>query len=155
MGGVLCGGNADPIYLVVPRSADKELARLLRWEKSRLSQHLGRMQTRGLLSREQCLDDRRGAVVAITSRGTELIEAAAPQHTAAVRSAIIDQLTTTELTNLTAITDKVRKRLEVLDVMSRQVGQPGDGVEGSECVVGPVVVVEVQPSWQGCVSGGL
>jgi len=92
-----------------------ELTRLLRWEKSRLSQHLGRMQTRGLLSRKRCLDDRRGAVVAITSRGTELIEAAAPHHAAAVRSAIIDQLTTTELTTLSAITDKVRERLKVLE----------------------------------------
>ncbi len=91
-----------------------ELARLLRWEKSRLSQHLGRMQTRDLLSRERCADDRRGAVVTITSRGTRLIEEAAPQHVADVRSAIIDQLTVTELTTLTAITDKVRARLEEL-----------------------------------------
>ena len=41
-----------------------ELGRLLRWEKSRLSQHLGRMQNRSLVSRERCLTDQRGAVVA-------------------------------------------------------------------------------------------
>ena len=70
-----------------------ELTHLLRWDKGRLSQHLGRMHTRGLVSRERCLDDRRGAVVSITSRGRELIEAAAPQHVADVRSAVIDQLT--------------------------------------------------------------
>ncbi len=91
-----------------------ELARLLRWEKSRLSQHLGRMQTRDLLSRERCTDDRRGAVVTISSRGRGLIEEAAPQHVADVRSAIIDQLTATELATLSAITDKVRVRLEEL-----------------------------------------
>ncbi len=92
-----------------------ELTQLLRWEKGRLSQHVGRMQTRGLVSRERCLDDRRGAVVAITSRGRELIETAAPQHVADVRSVIIDQLTATELATLTAIADKVRERLEVLE----------------------------------------
>ncbi len=92
-----------------------ELTRLLRWEKSRLSQHLGRMQTRGLVLRERCSDDRRGAVVAITARGTELIEAAAPQHLADVRSAFIDQLTTAELATLTAIADKVRARLGQLE----------------------------------------
>ncbi len=92
-----------------------ELTRLLRWEKSRLSQHLGRMQTRGLVLRERCADDRRGAVIAITARGTELIEAAAPQHLADVRSAFIDQLTAAELAALTAIADKVRARLEALE----------------------------------------
>jgi len=92
-----------------------KLAQLLRWEKSRLSQHLGRMQTRGLVSRERSRDDRRGAVVAITSRGSELIEAAAPQHVADVRSAIIDHLSATELATLNAICDKVRERLAMLE----------------------------------------
>ena len=40
-----------------------ELGRLLRWEKSRLSQHLGRMEKRGLVTREPCATDQRGAVV--------------------------------------------------------------------------------------------
>jgi len=92
-----------------------ELTRLLRWEKSRLSQHLGRMQSRGLVSRERCLDDRRSAVAAITSQGRELIGAAAPQHVADVRSAVIDHLDASELATLTAIADKVRKRLAVVE----------------------------------------
>ena len=90
------------------------LSHLLRWNKGRLSQHLGRMQTRGLVSRERCGDDRRGAVVCMTSRGSELIQAAAPQHVADVRSAVIDQLTGEELAALTAIADKVRDRLTLL-----------------------------------------
>lgn len=92
-----------------------ELAHLLRWEKSRLSQHLGRMQTRGLVSRERCLDDRRGAVVATTSRGRELIEAAAPQHVADIRSVVIDHLSATELEMLTAVSDKVRERVAMIE----------------------------------------
>src|SRR3954471_1776813 len=53
------------------------LGDLLRWEKSRLSQHLGRMEKRGLVTRERCLTDQRGAVVVITPRGGDLIKAAA------------------------------------------------------------------------------
>ena len=92
-----------------------ELAHLLRWEKSRLSQHLGRMQARGLVSRERSADDGRGAVVAITSRGRELIEAAAPLHVVDIRSVVIDQLSAPELAALTAISDKVRERLAAIE----------------------------------------
>lgn len=106
-----------------------ELTRLLRWEKSRLSQHLSRMQTRGLVQRERCLDDRRGAVIAITSRGKQLIEAAAPQHVADVRSAVIDQLTPAELATLTAIADKVRDRLKEL----RRLDEPSVGALQDNC----------------------
>ncbi|WP_326953893.1 MarR family winged helix-turn-helix transcriptional regulator [Amycolatopsis sp. NBC_01286] len=91
-----------------------ELGELLRWEKSRLSQHLGRMQHRGLVTRERCATDQRGAVVVSTPRGRELIEAAAPQHVADVRDAFIDQLTTAELETLTTIGEKVRGRLAAL-----------------------------------------
>jgi len=91
------------------------LTRLLHWEKSRLSQHLSRMQRRALVSRERCLDDQRGAVIAITTRGRELIVAAAPQHVADVRSAIIDHLSEAELASLITIGDKVRARLAVLE----------------------------------------
>jgi DNA-binding MarR family transcriptional regulator len=91
-----------------------ELGELLRWEKSRLSQHLGRMQTRGLVTRERCLTDQRGAEITITERGAELIKSAAPQHVADVRAALIDQLTATELETLAAIGDKVRDRLAEL-----------------------------------------
>ena len=96
-----------------------ELAALLRWEKSRLSQHLGRMQSRGVVARTRCLTDQRGAVVAITSRGRDLIATAAPQHVSNVRDALIDQLTAAELEMLTTISDTVRKRLSELEA-----GQP-------------------------------
>ena len=96
-----------------------ELGRLLRWEKSRLSQHLGRMQKRGLVSRDRCDTDQRGAVVTITPRGRDLITAAAPQHAANVRHVFIDQLTKAELKSLIAIGDKVRKRLAALENQTR------------------------------------
>ena len=100
-----------------PRGALRsfELGGLLHWEKSRLSQHLGRMRARGLVSRERCPSDQRGAVIAITPRGRDLIEAAAPQHVADVRDVLIDQLTAAELDTLVTIGDKVRDRLAALD----------------------------------------
>lgn len=92
-----------------------ELGALLRWEKSRLSQHLGRMETRDLVSRSRCATDQRGAVVAITPRGSELIEAAAPRHVADVRDVLIDHLSVPELEMLASVGDTVRKRLAALD----------------------------------------
>ncbi|MEV7045120.1 MarR family transcriptional regulator [Amycolatopsis sp. NPDC051061] len=92
-----------------------ELGRLLHWEKSRLSQHLTRMEKRGLVRRERCHTDQRGAVIAITAEGTELIEAAAPRHVADIREVVVDHLTPAELEALAAIGDKVRERLEAQD----------------------------------------
>jgi hypothetical protein len=57
----------------------------------------------------------RGAVVAITPRGSDLITAAAPQHVDDVRDALIDQLTATELEMLAIIGDKVRGRQAALE----------------------------------------
>ncbi|MEA5362296.1 MarR family transcriptional regulator [Amycolatopsis sp., V23-08] len=92
-----------------------ELGRLLRWEKSRLSQHLTRMEKRGLVRRERCETDQRGWSIAITAEGTELIEAAAPQHVTDIREVVVDHLTKAELEALTAIGDKVRARLAAQD----------------------------------------
>lgn len=92
-----------------------ELGTLLRWEKSRLSQHLSRMEGRGLASRQRCATDQRGAVVVITSRGRELIAAAAPLHVADVRSVLIDQLTPAEMRTLCDVADKVHQRLEAVE----------------------------------------
>ncbi len=66
---------------------------MLTWEKSRTSHHLTRMEKRGLVGREQCPDDARGAFVAITPAGREAIEQAAPGHACTVRRLVFDHLT--------------------------------------------------------------
>jgi DNA-binding MarR family transcriptional regulator len=119
-------GLSNPDYQVLAHLSEApegrlrsfELGALLRWEKSRLSQHLSRMQNRGLVLRERCETDQRGAVVAITAKGGELIEAAAPQHVADVRDVFIDHLTAAELETLAAIGDKVRERLTAAEQRS-------------------------------------
>jgi DNA-binding MarR family transcriptional regulator len=87
----------------------------LRWEKSRLSQHLTRMEKRALVVREPCSTDHRGAFVVITPQGREVIEAAAPLHVADVRKVMIDHLTPAQLDLLSELGDQVRARLAGLE----------------------------------------
>lgn len=84
-----------------------ELADRMLWSRSRLSHHLTRMQQRGLVSREECASDGRGAVVVLTAEGRRAIEAAAPGHVAAVRRHLIDLLTPDEVAALDALTHRV------------------------------------------------
>lgn len=92
-----------------------ELAALLRWEKSRLSQQLSRMEHRELVTKERCLTDQRGAIAVITPRGADLIAAAARQHVADVRNALIDHLTPTQLATLSEISETTRHRIDVIE----------------------------------------
>ncbi|MBB6628336.1 MarR family transcriptional regulator [Nocardioides sp. KIGAM211] len=88
-----------------------ELAAALAWERSRLSHHVKRMQARGLVEREDCVDDGRGAFVVLTPTGRSAIEAAAPEHVRTVRRLVFDALTDDDVAALGAITDKVLARL--------------------------------------------
>jgi DNA-binding MarR family transcriptional regulator len=74
-----------------------ELSEVLGWEKSRLSHHVARMARRGLVGKEPCATDRRGAYVVITDQGRREIEAAAPGHAAAVRRLFLDPLSGAQL----------------------------------------------------------
>lgn len=98
-------GMSYPDYLVLVALTDRpdgrmrlfELAGVLGWEKSRLSHHVARMEARGVVKKERCDTDRRGAFVIVTKRGRTEIEAAAPGHVATVRRLFIDRLTPSQL----------------------------------------------------------
>ena len=98
-------GLSYPDYVVLVALTDRsdgrmrlfELASVLGWEKSRLSHHVGRMADRGLVTKERCDSDRRGAFVVVTRLGRREIEAAAPGHVAAVRRLFVDRLTPFQL----------------------------------------------------------
>jgi DNA-binding MarR family transcriptional regulator len=64
----------------------------LNWEQSRLSHQLTRMERRGLVAREECEADGRGAFVVLTPAGADAIGSAAPQHVATVRRLIFERL---------------------------------------------------------------
>jgi DNA-binding MarR family transcriptional regulator len=88
-----------------------ELGERLDWEKSRLSKQISRMSTRGLVTREDCATDSRGAFAVLTKAGRKAIEAAAPIHVEQVRAWFIDALTPAELEAMTAISAAVVDRL--------------------------------------------
>lgn len=89
-----------------------ELARALEWEKSRLSHQLTRMQQRGLISRSNCSEDRRGAFVVLTDLGRKTVEAAAPGHVEVVRTYLFDVLSPEQVDALGAISRAVIERVE-------------------------------------------
>ncbi len=89
-----------------------ELARGLHWERSRVSHHVTRMERRGLVRREECQDDGRGAFVVLTEAGRVAIERAAPDHVRTVRSLVFDGLTPTETQVLGSVVDKIMARLD-------------------------------------------
>ncbi|MGH3519520.1 MAG: MarR family winged helix-turn-helix transcriptional regulator [Haloechinothrix sp.] len=96
-----------------------ELARSLQWEKSRLSHHIARMVKRGLVDREECPQDARGAFVVLTGAGRSAIERAAPAHVTTVRELFLDHLTAEQLDTLRAISEQVLARLDDGDQSAR------------------------------------
>ncbi len=102
-------------YLVLAALTDRpdgrmrafELGRELGWEKSRLSHHISRMAERGLVEKQKCSADRRGAHIAVTKAGRKAIESAAPGHVASVRRRFMDRLTKEQVRALDEISGAV------------------------------------------------
>lgn len=94
------------------RQRYQDLARALEWEKSRMSHHIARMAGRGMVVREECAEDGRGAYVVITDVGRAAIEAAAPRHVEAVRELFMDHVTPAELRVLAEISERVIGKLD-------------------------------------------
>ena len=77
-----------------------------------MSHQLARMQRRGLVAREECLTDARGAFAVLTEAGRAAIERAAPAHVEMVRQLVFDGLSLDQLTALTDVTARVLDRLQ-------------------------------------------
>jgi len=113
-----------PDYVVLVALSDRkdgrarifELADTLGWEKSRVSHQIARMTERGLVRKEPCDDDRRGAYVVATKKGRRGIDLAAPHHVAAVRRFFVDRLTKEELDLVASVAEKVLSGLDAEDV---------------------------------------
>jgi DNA-binding MarR family transcriptional regulator len=94
------------------RKRHVDLAKCLEWEKSRMSHQISRMAKRGLVVRQECPEDGRGAFVVITPTGLEAIGTAAPRHVEAVRRLFIDLLTSEELRLYASVANRVVERIE-------------------------------------------
>jgi DNA-binding MarR family transcriptional regulator len=108
------------VLVVLSEAADGrcrvfELASALAWEQSRVSHQLARMQRRGLVAREECPTDARGAFAVLTGTGRAAIERAAPAHVETVRRLVFDGITPGELAAVTALTSRVLERLEITE----------------------------------------
>jgi DNA-binding MarR family transcriptional regulator len=88
-----------------------QLVEDLQWEQSRLSHHIARMQRRGLVSREECATDKRGAFVVLTDAGRDAIDTAAPTHVALVRHLVFDGLSEAQVATLDQFVSRVLVRL--------------------------------------------
>ncbi|EXU62735.1 MarR family transcriptional regulator [Streptomyces sp. PRh5] len=89
-----------------------DLAKLVEWEKSRMSHQVTRMAKRGLVAREECPDDGRGAFIVATPAGYKAIEEAAPQHVEHVRRLFIDALTPNQLKTFGRISQRILEHME-------------------------------------------
>jgi DNA-binding MarR family transcriptional regulator len=88
-----------------------QLLEELRWEQSRLSHHVARMELRGLVGREACTTDKRGAFVVLTVAGRDAIDRAAPGHVDTVRRLVFDGLSEEQVATLAAFVGRVPTRL--------------------------------------------
>jgi DNA-binding MarR family transcriptional regulator len=115
-------GMSDADYAVLLHlSADPErrirmtdLATRMMWSKSRLSHQIGRMEARGLVRKEECPSDARGAFAALTPAGLAEIQAAIPEHIGSVRRNFIGLLDREQLRQLASISEKVLEYLTSL-----------------------------------------
>jgi DNA-binding MarR family transcriptional regulator len=88
------------------------LAEETRSSRSRLSHAVARLEERGWLARVDCPSDRRGQLARLTDVGFAALEAAAPGHVELVHSALIDQLTPEQVTQLEEIGSAIVAGLE-------------------------------------------
>jgi DNA-binding MarR family transcriptional regulator len=89
-----------------------DLAQLLQWERSRVSHHVTRMESRRLVLRKECAEDGRGAFVVITPQGRVAIEQAAPGHVNTVRRLVFDALGAEEIDAFATIIEKTLAQLD-------------------------------------------
>lgn len=90
----------------------QDLAEAIDWERSRLSHQVARMIKRGLVAREECAEDGRGAFVVITAQGREVIEAAAPKHVVTVRRLVIDALGPDDLAEFGRLSGRILEQMD-------------------------------------------
>jgi len=104
-------GLSGPEFGVLSRLAalgkgelrQQDLARLLDWDKSRLSHQLTRMQQRGLIERRPTAAQT--VLVVLTKKGRGILDAARPIHAASVRRNLLSRLTAEQTATLIRISN--------------------------------------------------
>jgi len=98
------------------RLRSSELAAHIDWERSRLSHHLGRMESRALIAREKCADDSRGSEVVLTEGGASQFRRASAPHLRAVQELFLDALTPELIGQVDELNRALRDHLDAIAV---------------------------------------
>lgn len=93
------------------RLRSSELAASIGWERSRLSHHLGRMERRGLIRRDGCATDSRGAEVSLTEEGARAFRGSTVPHLRAIKKHFADALTLEQFEALAGIMQALGQHL--------------------------------------------
>jgi len=93
------------------RLRSSELARTIDWERSRLSHHLGRMEKRRLIRRDDCASDSRGAEVSLTAEGRRVFRRATVPHMRSIKRHFADALTSEQFVALADILASLQNHL--------------------------------------------
>jgi DNA-binding MarR family transcriptional regulator len=105
------------------RLRSSELAATIDWERSRLSHHLGRMERRSLIRRDDCATDSRGAEVSLTDHGARTFRGATAPHMRAIKKHFADALTPEQFEALADIVHALQNHLHPARVAGR--ARPG------------------------------
>ena len=106
------------------RMRSSELAQAIDWERSRLSHHLGRMERRGLIRRDGCATDSRGAEVSPTAEGVRVFRRATVPHMRSIKRHFADALTLDQAGALADILRSLQDHLHRDAVARRDGGRP-------------------------------
>jgi DNA-binding MarR family transcriptional regulator len=90
----------------------RELRRELQWEKSRLAHHVRRMEQRGYVRRDDCVEDLRAPLVCLTDSGVAAIRDAAPAHVDRVRELFFSALTSDQARAMREAAEAVLHNIE-------------------------------------------
>ena len=104
-------GLSGPEFGVLSRLAalgkgemrQQALARVMSWDKSRLSHQLTRMQQRGLIERRPA--DGNTVLVVLTKLGRERLDAARPIHADSVRRNLLSRLTQEQIDTIVRVSN--------------------------------------------------
>jgi DNA-binding MarR family transcriptional regulator len=93
------------------RMRSSELARTIDWERSRLSHHLGRMERRRLIRRDDCAIDSRGAEVSLTAEGRRAFRRTTVPHMRSIKRHFADALTPEQFVALANVLESLQNHL--------------------------------------------
>lgn len=99
-----------------------ELASQTSLTPSGLTRSVDRLEESGMVSRESCPDDRRGAFAVLSERGRAVMDDAIPLHIAHIDEVLDGVLTPSEERTLSSLLRKIRDHVHTVE----QPGGPGD-----------------------------